>query len=96
MRNSDARSEAPQTCVVNAASECGGQPALDDGPNRRVRANHANGGVQEGANNMPARLNQIIRETIHLPRRLVYAFLWAALPPEDRDNARSAPVVPAS
>jgi hypothetical protein len=44
---------------------------------------------------MPATLSRTIRETIHMPRRFVYAFLWAALPPEDvrRHAARPARVV---
>lgn len=35
---------------------------------------------------MPNKLHRIGRIAIHMPRRFLYAFLWAARPPEDRDN----------
>ena len=45
---------------------------------------------------MPATVSQIVREVIHAPRRMMYAFLWAALPPEDVDNdtAGATPAAP--
>ena len=32
---------------------------------------------------MSHRLSHIIRSAIHAPRRFMYAFMWAAVPPED-------------
>ena len=49
---------------------------------------------------MPSGLTQVGRTIMHTPRRAMYAFLWAARPPEDvLKNASDplsaqAPVVP--
>ena len=45
---------------------------------------------------MAATVGQIVREVVHTPRRMMYAFLWAALPPEDvvNDTARATPEAP--